>query len=82
MKKAGFLKMIILQHCQDIILFEEVDNLQKTYEYSNNNPVSKKWENMDKDWMEKCPECIEDKGDIEFIEIPVVFYYEDGKLLH
>ena len=44
MKTAGFSEMIIFQLGQDIILFEEADSLQKTYKYSNNSPVSKKWD--------------------------------------
>lgn len=82
MKTAGYSKMIIFQLGQDIILFEEAGNLQKTYEYSYQSPVTKKWEDIVSDWMEKYPEYNIDKGDIEFTEVPIVFYYEDGKLLH
>jgi L-rhamnose mutarotase len=82
MKMAGFSKMIIFQLGQDIILFEEADSLQKAYEYSDHSPVSKKWENIVSDWMEKYPEYNLDKKDIEFSEVPVVFYYKDGKLFH
>jgi L-rhamnose mutarotase len=82
MKTAGFSKMIIFQLGQDIILFEEADNIQKTYEYSSKSTVSKKWEDIVSDWMEKYPEYNIDKRAIEFTEIPIVFYYKDGKLLH
>lgn len=82
MKRAGFLKMIILRQGEDIIIFEEAVNLQEAYKYSYNNPVSKKWEDMISGWMDKYPAYIKDKEDIEFKEIPIVFYYEDGKLLH
>ena len=82
LEKAGYKKMIILQMDNNIILFEEVDNLKKAYEYLDNDEASKKWDGMISEWMEIYPTFNEIKQDIEFIEIPTVFYYENGKLLH
>lgn len=79
---AGYSKMIILQNGRELILFEEANNLKKAYEYLAKDPDSVKWDKMITGWMEIYPKFNEIKGDIEFIEIPVVFYYEDGKLLH
>ncbi len=41
-----------------------------------------KWDVLISKWMEEYPQFSEIKGDIEFKEIPVVFYFQDGKLLH
>jgi L-rhamnose mutarotase len=80
--KAGFEKMIIFQLDQDIILFEEALDLKKAYDYLNTDEESVKWDNLISGWMEEYPQFNEIKGDIEFKEVPVVFYFEKGKLLH
>ena len=41
-----------------------------------------KWDRMISEWMEEYPQFKRVKGDIEFKEVPVVFYFEDGKLHH
>lgn len=82
MLKAGFEKMIILQFGQDIILFEESQNLKNAYNYYETALQSQRWDEMISGWMEIYPAFNKIKGDIEFDEVPVVFYYQDGKLLH
>jgi L-rhamnose mutarotase len=82
LKKAGFKKMIIFQLGTDIILFEEAVNLQSAYTYLSNDAESVRWDTMISEWMEEYPQFNEIKGDIEFTEIPVVFYFDRGKLLH
>jgi L-rhamnose mutarotase len=82
LSRAKFTKMIILQFGQDILLFEEAEDLKKAYGYNNCDPESEKWDKMVSGWMEIYPEFDRIKGDINFEEIPVVFYYEGGKLLH
>lgn len=79
---AGYKKMIIFQLDNDIILFEEADSLKNAYKYLNTDDASNKWDKMISEWMEIYPEFNEVKQDIEFAEVPVVFYYENGKLLH
>ncbi len=44
--KAGYRKMIIIQLDQDIILFEEAENLQKVYQYLAKDEESVKWDKM------------------------------------
>ena len=80
--KAGYRKMIIFQLGQDIILFEEADNLKKAYQYLSSDEESLKWDKMILDWMEEYPKFNEIKGDIEFKNVPVVFYFSDGKLMN
>ncbi len=79
---AGYKKMIIFQLDNSIILFEEADSLENAYKYLNSDDASNKWDKMISEWMEIYPEFNEVKQDIEFVEVPVVFYYENGKLLH
>ena len=79
---AGYGKMIIFQNGQDLILFEEADSLKDAYRYLDKDPESARWDKMISEWVEIYPKFNEIKNDIEFIEIPVVFYYENGKLLH
>ena len=74
--------MIIFQLGQDIILFEEAPDLEEAYEFLNDDEESIKWDWMILEWMEEYPQYNEVKGDVEFKEVPVVFYFEDGKLLH
>ena len=78
---AGYRKMIIFRLGQDIILFEEAESLQDAYRFLAKDGASVKWDNMIVEWMEKYPLFNEIKGDIEFEEVPVVFYFEKGKLL-
>ena len=80
--KAGYRKMIIFQLDQDIVLFEEADNLGKAYKYLASDKESVKWDRMISGWMEEYPKFNEIKGDIELKEVPIIFYFEDGKLLH
>lgn len=79
LKDAGFQKMIIFQYGQDIILFEEAKSLQKAYAVLDRDKESTAWDTMIAEWMEDYyPEWNEVKNDIEYREIPVVFYLEDG----
>jgi len=80
--KAGYKKMIIYQINNELILFEEAEDLGDSYKYLEGNKESIKWEKMISEWMEEYPIFNEIKGDIEFKEIPVIFYFENGKLLH
>jgi len=82
MIKAGFKKMIIFQFGQDLILFEEAEDLKQAYKFYGNDPDSTKWDKMISEWMEVYPKFNELKGDIDFEEVPIVFYYDNGKLLH
>ena len=82
LRKSGFEKMIIFQHGRDIILFEEARDLNKAYDYLGNDTESVKWDKMIAEWMDEFPQYNEIKGDIEFHEIPVVFYFQDGEMLH
>jgi len=82
MVKAGFTKMIILQFGQDIIIFEEAGDLKKAYQLQSKSEANKKWDELIGGWMESYPDFSEDSGDIEFEEVPIAFYFENGKLLH
>ena len=82
LKKAGFTRMLILQQEQDIILFEAAQNLKQAYDYLSKDAESARWDKMISDWMELYPQYNAIRGDIEFEEVPVVFYYENGTLLH
>ena len=83
LKTAGFQKMIIFQYGQDIILFEESENLQNAYAVLDKDNESAAWDTMVAEWMEEYyPAWNEIKKDIEFREIPVVFYLEDGVMKH
>jgi L-rhamnose mutarotase len=82
LKKAGFKRMIIYQLGQEIIIFEEAPDLKEAYEFLNDDEESAKWDRMISEWMEEYPQFNRIKGDIEFKEVPVIFYFEDGKLLH
>ena len=82
LKNSGLRKMIIFQHGRDIILFEEAQDLNKAYTYLGNDPDSVKWDSMIEAWMEEFPQFDQIRGDIEFHAIPVVFYFEQGNLLH
>jgi L-rhamnose mutarotase len=82
LKAAGYRKMIIFQHGRDIILFEEAESLQAAYRYLDQDEASVEWDKMVMEWMEIYPQFDEIKGDIEFEEVPVVFYYENGDLRH
>ncbi len=82
MQEAGFIKMLIFQFGQDIILFEEADDLKEAYCFYAKDKESQRWDEMIIKWMDIYPEYNEIKGDIEFEEVPVVFYYNEGRLLH
>jgi len=80
--KSGIDKMIIFQQGRDIILFEQAQDLNKSYQYLNNDPESVRWDKMISQWMDQYPQFNEIKKDIEFKEVPVVFYFDNGRLLH
>jgi L-rhamnose mutarotase len=82
LKDAGFTRMIILQQGQQVILFEEAEDLKKAYHYLETNETSRRWEEMMAAWMDQAPRFDELKGDIEFEEIPIIFYFETGELKH
>jgi L-rhamnose mutarotase len=82
LKNAGFSKMIIFRYGQEIILFEVAHNLKNAYDYLTTDAESMRWDKMISNWMEDYPEYDPIKGLIEFKEIPVVFYYDEGFLLH
>jgi L-rhamnose mutarotase len=82
LSRAGYRKMIIFQLGQDLILFEEAESLQKAYQFLAKDEASNKWDCMIGEWMERYPQFDEIKGDIEFEEIPVVFYFNNGELRH
>lgn len=82
LQNAGFSKMIIFRNGQDIILFETAQNLEKAYNYLSNDAESVRWDKMISSWMEDYPQFNPVKGSVEFKEIPVVFYYDNGMLLH
>ena len=78
---AGYQKMIIFRLGNDIILFEEAESLKKAYEFLATDEESVTWENMISEWMEEYPQLNEISGDLEFVDVPVVFYFEKGRLL-
>ena len=82
LKRAKVSKMIILLHGQEVILFEEAEDLKAAYKSFEDDPETVKWDKMMMEWMESYPQFNEIKGDIEFTELPVVFYYEQGTLRH
>ena len=83
LKRAGFNKMIIFHYGQDIILFEEAENLKKSYAVLDKDKDSAAWDTMVAEWMEEYyPTWNEIKKEIEFKEIPVVFYLEGGVMKH
>lgn len=82
LKTAKVEKLIILLHGQDVILFEEAEDLKATYRFYDSDPAAIKWDQMMTKWMEVYPHFNELKGDVEFAELPVVFYYENGTLRH
>jgi len=82
LERARISKMIILVHGQEVILFEEAEDLKAAYKSYENDPETVKWDKMMTEWMESYPQFNEIKGDIEFTELPVVFYYENGVLRH
>ena len=82
LKKARIAKQIIVLHGQDLILFEEAEDLKAAYTSHNTSPETAKWDAMMDRWIENYPKFNAIKGDVEVTELPVVFYYENGKLLH
>ena len=79
---SGTTRMIIFRLGQDIILFEEAQDLRKSYEIQNADEETGKWDAMISQWMEEYPHFDEIKGDLEYKEVPIVFYLDNGKLLH
>ncbi len=82
LKRAGFLKMVIFQMGQDLILFEEADNLKKAYNFLNADEESIRWEKKIMEWMEHNPSWNDMEGNIEFTEVPIVYYFENGIMKH
>jgi len=81
--KSGMERMIIFQDDQNLILFEEAENLDESYAIQNADEITQKWDVLIGDWMERYPvfNGIE-ASDIDFEEIDIVFYFEKGKLKH
>ena len=79
---AKISRMLILLHGQEVILFEEAEDLKAAYKAFDDDPDTAKWDKMITQWMEVYPKFNDIKGDIEFSELPVVFYYENGALRH
>ncbi len=82
LKKAGVTKMIIIQQGQDVILFEEAEDLDSAYRYLAQDAESVEWEKMIESWMELHPQARQEAGQPAFHTLPVVFYLEDGRLRH
>ena len=80
--KSGTTRMLILLHGQEVILFEEAHDLQAAYQVQNADQPTQRWESMIAGWMEEAPHFDEIRGDLEFREVPIVFHFEAGKLLH
>ena len=80
--RSGISRMIIFRHGQDIILFEEAPDLKAAYDYLGKDEESARWDAMICEWMEEYPRFNEIRGDLEFTEIPIVFHFEEGELLH
>ncbi|MCL6088240.1 MAG: L-rhamnose mutarotase [Actinobacteria bacterium] len=80
-KNAGFKKMIIFQIEQEIVIFEEAQNLKKADEVLSSDEVNKNWEKMINEWVVYYKDP--NKGvNIKFIKVPIIFYYSNGKLIH
>ena len=80
MKEAGYSEMVILQLGHEMIVFEKAEDLKKAYQLSTEDPAYQKWAKMVSELMEQHPHF--EKEYIEINEVPIVFYYKDGKLLH
>lgn len=80
--KSGTTRMVIFQHGQDIILFEEAQDLENSYKEQSKDAETARWDAMISQWMEEYPHFDEIKGDLEYEEIPIVFYLDHGALLH
>jgi L-rhamnose mutarotase len=80
---SGMERMIIFQDGQDLILFEEAEDLEGSYRIQNADTATRKWDAFMSDWMENYPamEGI-DAADIAFEEVSIVYYFENGKLKH
>ena len=49
---------------------------------NNSSPETSRWDALMDSWIENYPKFNAVKGDVDITELPVVFYYENGKLLH
>ena len=74
--------MIIFQIGQDVILFEEAEELNKAYSFLSSHEESAKWDEMIFDWMEQYPEWDDIREHLVCREVPVVFYFENGIMKH
>ena len=82
LKHAKITKQIIVLHGLDLILFEEAEDLKAAYGSHNTSPETSRWDAMMDRWISNYPKFNAVKGDVDITELPVVFYYENGKLLH
>jgi L-rhamnose mutarotase len=82
LRNAGFTKMIIFQRDQEVILFEEAENLDQTYSFLSSHKESAEWDKMIFEWMEQFPEWDNIRKCLDFQEVPVVFYFENGTMKH
>ena len=82
LKQSKITKQIIVRHGTDLILFEEAEDLKAVYAANNTSPETCRWDALMDSWIENYPKFNAVKGDVDITELPVVFYYENGKLLH
>ena len=62
LKEAGVTKIIIIQLGQDVILFEEAENLDGAYRYLAQDAASVEWEKLIGSWMELHPQTSKGTG--------------------
>ena len=82
LQRAKIAKQIIVRNGTDLILFEEAEDLRAAYSSHNTSAATARWDALMDRWIENYPKFNAVKGDVEVTELPVVFYYENGKLLH
>jgi L-rhamnose mutarotase len=82
LKEAGITRMVIIQAGQDVILFEEAEDLDESYRYLASHGASVEWEKMIGSWMEEDPRAGPEAGQPVLHTLPVVFYLEDGRMRH
>ena len=79
----AFKKIIVFQVEKDLLIFEEAeDSIDTAYKIANSFKAHLKWDKMIMEWMEQFPEYSDIKDHIVSKEIPIVFYFENGKMLH
>ena len=82
LRDARYSKLIIVRNGTDLILFEEAENLKAAYTPQNLSADTSRWDTLMDSWIENYPKFNAVKGDVDITELPVVFYYENGKMLH